>query len=177
MTILGTRSGLFAGPIFIAAAIIMAGAGAAQAAGADLAKAFDKTAAGRITKAGLEYVPSTEPPSPIMFVANETTFTPLGIYALRSLILLAKHVPAITLIGHASSRGGPHEGNMELSRRRVIAVRDTLMENGAKAEIRIEWKGDLEPFDTSVLPGPAGRSWTQDEIRQLDDRVEVVVPR
>jgi hypothetical protein len=37
MTISGTRSGLFTGPIFIAAAIIMAGAGAAQAAGADLA--------------------------------------------------------------------------------------------------------------------------------------------
>jgi outer membrane protein OmpA-like peptidoglycan-associated protein len=45
MNISGVRSGPFAGPIFIAAAIMMAGAGAAQAACEDLIKAFDKAVA------------------------------------------------------------------------------------------------------------------------------------
>jgi len=41
---------------------------------------------------------------------------------------------------------------MELSWRRVIAVGDRLVENGVKAQVTIEWKGDLEPFNASVLP-------------------------
>jgi outer membrane protein OmpA-like peptidoglycan-associated protein len=47
MTISGFRPGPFAGPIFIVTAIMMAGAGAAQAACADLIKAFEKAVAER----------------------------------------------------------------------------------------------------------------------------------
>jgi outer membrane protein OmpA-like peptidoglycan-associated protein len=38
-----------------------------------------------------------------------------------------------------------------LSRRRVIAVRDALVKGGMTARITIQWKGDQEPFDVSVL--------------------------
>jgi outer membrane protein OmpA-like peptidoglycan-associated protein len=113
-------------------------------------------------------------PIPIQFAANLTAFTPLGERALQELVEAAKQIPALTLVGHVAPRGRTREDNMDLSRRRVIAVRDKLVENGVKAEIAIAWKGDTEPFDVSALPD--GGQLSQDEIWQLDDRVEWVGP-
>jgi outer membrane protein OmpA-like peptidoglycan-associated protein len=111
-------------------------------------------------------------PVPIQFVANRTVFTPSGERALQELIEAAKRMPALTLIGHVAPRGRTHEENMDLSRRRVIAVRDKLVESGVRAEITIAWKGDMEPFDVRALPDAGQLS--QDEIWQLDDRIELV---
>jgi outer membrane protein OmpA-like peptidoglycan-associated protein len=108
-------------------------------------------------------------PIPINFVANEIRPTLLGEQALEEMAEAAAQVPEMTLVGHAAQRGGTHEDNMELSRRRVIFVRDKLVEKGVKARITIEWKGDTEPFDVSVLPDPD--TLTQDDILQLNDRV------
>jgi outer membrane protein OmpA-like peptidoglycan-associated protein len=108
-------------------------------------------------------------PLPINFVANDTRLTAAGELALEELAEAAAQMPEMTLVGHAAPRGGSHEDNMELSRRRVIAVRNKLVEKGVKARITIEWKGDSEPFDVSVLPGD---TLSRDDILQLDDRVE-----
>lgn len=113
-------------------------------------------------------------PVPIQFVANLTAFMPSGERALQALVDAAKQMPALTLVGHVAPRGRTREDNMDLSRRRVIAVRDKLVENGVKAEIAVAWKGDMEPFDVSALPDAGQLS--QDEIWQLDDRVEWVGP-
>jgi outer membrane protein OmpA-like peptidoglycan-associated protein len=165
MTISGMRSGLFAGS-FIAAAIIMAGASATHAAGASPVGVFR-----------VPIVPHSSViilPIPINFVANQTTFTPSGEEAMQELIEFAKQMLALKLVGHTAPRGGTYEDNMDLSRRRVIAVRDKLVESGVTAEITIAWKGDTEPFDVSALPYAGQLS--QDEIWKLDDRVELVEP-
>jgi hypothetical protein len=113
-------------------------------------------------------------PVPIQFVANRTAFTPSGGRALQELIEAAKRMPALTLVGHVAERGRTHKENMDLSRRRVIAVRDKLVGSGVRAEITIAWKGDTEPFDVSALPGAGQLS--QDEIWRLDDRIEWAGP-
>jgi hypothetical protein len=161
MTISGMRSGLFAGS-FIAAAIIMAGASVTHAANASLVGIF------RVPRGPIML------PIPINFVANQSTFTPSGEEAMQELIEFAKQMLALKLVGHTAPRGGTYEDNMDLSRRRVIAVRDKLVESGVTAEITIAWKGDTEPFDVSLLP--YAYQWSQDEIWQLDDRVELVEP-
>jgi outer membrane protein OmpA-like peptidoglycan-associated protein len=113
-------------------------------------------------------------PVPIQFIADRTAFTPSGERALQELIEAARQMPAMTLVGHVAPRGRTREENMDLSRRRVIAVHDRLVESGVKAEITIAWKGDIEPFDVSTLPNASKLS--QDEIWQLDDRIEWVAP-
>jgi outer membrane protein OmpA-like peptidoglycan-associated protein len=59
---------------------------------------------------------------------------------------------------------------MDLSRRRVEAVRTELLRQGVHADIRIEWKGANQPFNVSALPNAS--SLSQEEIWQLDRRVE-----
>jgi outer membrane protein OmpA-like peptidoglycan-associated protein len=109
---------------------------------------------------------------PIQFVANLTEITPSGERALEELSEAAKQMPVLTLVGHVAPRGRTQKENMELSLRRVIAVRDKLVENGVRAEITIAWKGDMEPFDVSALPV----ALSLDEIWQLEDRVEWAGP-
>src|SRR5215470_10890003 len=53
MTISRMRSGLFAGPVFIAAAITLAGAGTAQAACKDAVEAFDNAVKARAVDAAV----------------------------------------------------------------------------------------------------------------------------
>jgi outer membrane protein OmpA-like peptidoglycan-associated protein len=115
---------------------------------------------------GAEAVPI---PIPINFYTNETRFTSTGEKAMQELAtaVLEQRVRTMKLIGHADPRGTAQH-NMDLSRRRVEAVRDELLRRGVRAEIRIEWKGKEQPFDISVLPyRPA-----QEEEWQLDRRVE-----
>jgi outer membrane protein OmpA-like peptidoglycan-associated protein len=108
-------------------------------------------------------------PIPINFYTNETRFTPTGEKAMQELAKAAAQVRRMKLIGHADPRG-TGEYNMDLSRRRVEAVRDELLRNGVTAEIWIDWKGAQQPFDTSVLPNADRLS--KEEIWQLDRRVE-----
>jgi outer membrane protein OmpA-like peptidoglycan-associated protein len=125
----------------------------------------------RRVNCGAAVVPA---PLPINFVANRTAFTPVGEQALKELVETAREVTAMTLIGHAASRGRTHKHNLDLSRRRVMAVRDRLVRSGVKARITVAWRGDREPFDVGALPDhPLSRQ----EIWQLNDRVEVVLAR
>jgi outer membrane protein OmpA-like peptidoglycan-associated protein len=110
-------------------------------------------------------------PIPINFYYNDIRFTPNGEEAMKELAEAAAQVQMMTLVGHADPRG-THEYNMDLSRRRVMAVRDKLMEKGVKAQIMIKAEGDRQPFDVSVLPD-AGKL-SQEDIWQLDRRVEWV---
>jgi outer membrane protein OmpA-like peptidoglycan-associated protein len=110
-------------------------------------------------------------PIPVNFYTNETRFTPTGEKAMQELAEAAKTVRSMKLLGHADPRGST-EYNMDLSRRRVEAVRAELLRRGVNADIRIEWKGANQPFNVSALPNAS--SLSQEEIWQLDRRVEWV---
>jgi outer membrane protein OmpA-like peptidoglycan-associated protein len=110
-------------------------------------------------------------PIPVNFYTNETRFTPTGEKAMQELAEAAKTMRMMKLIGHADPRGTA-EYNMDLSRRRVEAVRAELLRQGIRAEIRIDWKGASEPFNVGVLPNADRLS--REEIWQLDRRVEWV---
>lgn len=108
-------------------------------------------------------------PLPINFFTAETRFTPEGERAVAELAQAAREqqVNTMKLVGHADPRGGA-QYNMDLSRRRVEAVRSELRREGVNAEITIDWKGSRQPFDISVLPYRP----SQQEIWALDRRVE-----
>jgi outer membrane protein OmpA-like peptidoglycan-associated protein len=110
-------------------------------------------------------------PIPVNFYTDETRFTPAGEKAMQELAEAAKTVRMMKLIGHADPRGTA-EHNMDLSRRRVEAVRAELLRQGISAEIRIDWKGASQPFNVGVLPNADRLS--REEIWQLDRRVEWV---
>jgi outer membrane protein OmpA-like peptidoglycan-associated protein len=107
-------------------------------------------------------------PMPINFAYNQTTFTPAGEEAMKELIEAANQVTTMKLVGHTDPRGTP-EYNVNLSRNRVMAVRNRLEQAGVKAQITVQWKGSSEPFDVTVLPD--GDKLSQEEIWQLDRRV------
>jgi outer membrane protein OmpA-like peptidoglycan-associated protein len=108
-------------------------------------------------------------PMPINFVYNQATFTPAGEESMLELIEAAKQVTTMKLVGHADPRGTP-EYNINLSRARVMAVRDRLVQAGVKAQITVKGVGAAEPFDVSALPD--GNKLSQEEVWQLDRRVE-----
>jgi outer membrane protein OmpA-like peptidoglycan-associated protein len=114
-------------------------------------------------------------PLPINFYKDQATFTPSGEEEMKQLIEAAKEVPTMTLVGHADPTGpsrNRREYNMELSRRRVEAVRDRLVNEHAKTrdQITIRWMGDTQEADVSVLPG--GDQMSLEDRYQLDRRVE-----
>jgi outer membrane protein OmpA-like peptidoglycan-associated protein len=115
-------------------------------------------------------------PIPIRFVDKKTTRVPAGDEAMRVLAEVARESASIRLIGHVASRGRTREANMALSMRRVVAVRDELVKSGVSVPITFQSKGDQEPFDVSVLPDH-NRQLSQDDIWQLDDRIEVTLQR
>jgi outer membrane protein OmpA-like peptidoglycan-associated protein len=129
----------------------------------------DGSAGGIYSKALLRGAEAVDVPIPINFYTNETRFTPLGEQALQELarVIQAEHVRTMKLIGHADPRGQP-QYNMDLSRRRVEAVRDALLRQGITARIVIDWRGAQQPFNVNVLPYRP----SQEEIWQLDRRVE-----
>jgi outer membrane protein OmpA-like peptidoglycan-associated protein len=108
-------------------------------------------------------------PIPVQFMYNEATPTPLGEKSIQELAEAANKLEEMTLVGHADPRGSP-EYNMELSHKRVIAVRDALVRLGVSAKIAIAWKGATEEYDWKTLSN--GSPLTQEEIWQLDRRVE-----
>lgn len=108
-------------------------------------------------------------PIPVQFVVNEATPTPLGEKSIQELAEAANKLEEMSLVGHADPRGSP-EYNMELSRKRVIAVRDALVRLGVTAKISVAWKGATEEYDWKTLS--SGSPLTQEEIWQLDRRVE-----
>jgi outer membrane protein OmpA-like peptidoglycan-associated protein len=110
-------------------------------------------------------------PIPVNFYTNETRFTPTGEKAMQELAEAAKTMRMMKLVGHADPRGTA-EHNIDLSKRRVEAVRAELLRQGIRAEISIDWKGASQPFNVGVLPNADRLS--REEIWQLDRRVEWV---
>jgi outer membrane protein OmpA-like peptidoglycan-associated protein len=110
-------------------------------------------------------------PLPVRFFTDETRFTPEGEAAVAELAQAAneQQLARLKLVGHADPRGSDQH-NLDLSKRRVEAVRTELTRRGVKARIDVEWKGSRQPFDASVLPYTPN----QEERWALDRRVEWV---
>lgn len=110
-------------------------------------------------------------PLPIMFVFNEATMTDEGREAASLLLqyLKLKHFGAITLTGHADERG-TNDLNMTLSSERLDTVAQFLKDNGYEGRLTLIPKGESEPFT-----GVDRREFSQDDLYQLDRRVELVV--
>ncbi|MBU2583063.1 MAG: OmpA family protein [Alphaproteobacteria bacterium] len=108
-------------------------------------------------------------PIPVQFVYREAEFTEEGREAVELLLEYVKlsKFDRVTLSGHADERGS-RELNIQLSRDRLNAVRDILMEGGFTGDVVLLPKGESEPFigiDRSTLP--------REELYQLDRRVEL----
>jgi outer membrane protein OmpA-like peptidoglycan-associated protein len=118
---------------------------------------------------GVRAVEAVAVPIPINFETDKAALTQLGEQAMQEMIEAAKQVQGtIKLVGHADQRGN-HEHNEWLSKIRVEAVRNILVQHGVTARIDVDWKGDWEPFDVSVLPD--GDKLSQEDKWQLDRRV------
>ena len=112
-------------------------------------------------------------PVPITFVTAETVMTADGEKAAR---LLAEYLRitkphSIDLTGHADSRG-PDGYNLELSRRRLLAIEHFLRAGGYEGELKLVPLGERAPYrgvDRSRLPLA--------DIYQADRRVELQITR
>ena len=85
--------------------------------------------------------------------------------------LRLKRFPKVTLTGHADERG-TDELNMNLSSQRLETVAQFLRQGGFEGEMQLVPKGKTEPFT-----GVVRSQFTQDDLWQLDRRVELVVSR
>jgi outer membrane protein OmpA-like peptidoglycan-associated protein len=108
-------------------------------------------------------------PLPVNFYWNETRFTRAGEQALDELAQAAQEqqVHTIRLVGHADPTGNA-QYNMDLSKRRVEAVRDALRSRGIHVNFDLAWRGAQEPIDPKNLDFAP----TRDELYALDRRVE-----
>ncbi len=110
-------------------------------------------------------------PLPVRFIYDKAEFTPEGAAAVKELAEAARDLQLreLKLVGHTDDHGSDAY-NMELSKRRVEAVRDELKKNHVAAHITIDWKGKREPIDANVMnPPPRG-----EELQALERRVEWV---
>jgi outer membrane protein OmpA-like peptidoglycan-associated protein len=107
-------------------------------------------------------------PSPILFGFNSDEFTPIGRDAAQEFVKVFKERSpiSITVTGHTDQIGGD-AFNMELSKKRAQKVANFLISSGIGAKITVIGKGRSEP---RVISNSA--SYTQDEINQLNRRVE-----
>jgi outer membrane protein OmpA-like peptidoglycan-associated protein len=110
-------------------------------------------------------------PVPITFVFNEAQFTSDGRKAAELLLeyLKLKGFKQVALTGHADDRGSD-ELNMSLSRDRLETVAGFLKEGGFSGDLQLVPKGKTEPYT-----GVVRSEFSQDELYQLDRRVELVV--
>jgi len=117
--------------------------------------------------------PSISVPVPVTFVYNEATLTSDGRRAAALLLeyLQIKRFPKITLTGHADERG-TNELNMTLSRERLETVARFLREGGYTGQLELIPKGKTEPY-----LGVVRADFSQEDLWQLDRRVELVVTR
>jgi len=110
-------------------------------------------------------------PVPITFVFNEAQFTSDGRKAADLLLeyLKLKSFKKIALTGHADERGSD-ELNMSLSRDRLETVAGFLKQGGFSGDLELVPKGKTEPYT-----GVVRSEYNQEELYQLDRRVELVV--
>ncbi|MEO1091718.1 MAG: OmpA family protein [Pseudomonadota bacterium] len=106
---------------------------------------------------------------PITFQFDSVRFDAKGAYyAERLLETLMYEVPAVVTIAGHTDRTGNASYNMELSRRRAMAVRDYLLRSGFPGQIQIEWYGENKPPHS-----PPGIVLSQAEYDRLARRVEL----
>jgi outer membrane protein OmpA-like peptidoglycan-associated protein len=112
-------------------------------------------------------------PVPVTFIFNEANLTGEGRRAAGLLLeyLNIKHFPRITLTGHADERG-TEALNLALSAQRLQTVSRFLREGGYTGRLELIPKGKSEPY-TGVVRG----DFSQEDLYQLDRRVEMVVSR
>jgi outer membrane protein OmpA-like peptidoglycan-associated protein len=110
-------------------------------------------------------------PVPITFVFNEAQFTSDGRKAAELLLeyLKLKSFKKVSLTGHADERGSD-ELNMNLSRDRLETVAGFLKQGGFSGDLELVPKGKTEPY-----AGVVRSEYNQEELYQLDRRVELVV--
>ena len=77
----------------------------------------------------------------------------------------------MTLTGHADERG-TEELNMNLSAERLQTVERFLREGGFRGQLQLVPKGKTEPYT-----GVVRSDFSQDDLYQLDRRVEMAVSR
>jgi outer membrane protein OmpA-like peptidoglycan-associated protein len=118
-------------------------------------------------------VETTAVPVPVTFVFNEANLTGEGHRAASLLLeyLQIKRFPKITLTGHADERG-TDALNLALSAQRLQTVARFLREGGFNGRLELIPKGKTEPY-TGVVRG----DFSQEDLYQLDRRVEMVVSR
>lgn len=107
---------------------------------------------------------------PIEFKYDSTEFTPKGEEAARELLsmLRQRNATAATLIGHTDSRGRL-DHNIDLSRRRALAVATYLRHSGYDGTLNVEGRGPTEPMK---LDNPT--QYTSEQTHQINRRVELL---
>jgi outer membrane protein OmpA-like peptidoglycan-associated protein len=118
-------------------------------------------------------IETTAVPVPVTFVFNEANLTGDGRKAAGLLLeyLQIKRFPKITLTGHADERG-TDALNLALSAQRLQTVSRFLREGGFNGRLELIPKGKTEPY-SGVVRG----DFSQEDLYQLDRRVELVVSR
>jgi outer membrane protein OmpA-like peptidoglycan-associated protein len=118
-------------------------------------------------------IETTAVPVPVTFIFNEANLTGEGRRAAGLLLeyLSIKRFPKITLTGHADERG-TDALNLALSAQRLQTVARYLREGGYNGRLELVPKGKSEPY-TGVVRG----DFSQEDLYQLDRRVEMVVSR
>jgi outer membrane protein OmpA-like peptidoglycan-associated protein len=104
---------------------------------------------------------------PIEFEYNATAFTAKGKQAVAGMVECVTPFSRIHLTGH-TDKVGSDAFNMDLSARRLVAVKDSLARGGFKGIIEIEPKGKREPF---AVDDPS--QYSEAEINQMNRRVEL----
>ncbi|MEW5964233.1 MAG: OmpA family protein [Pseudomonadota bacterium] len=126
--------------------------------------------------AGTSFASADEPakvpaaiPIPVLFVYNEAVFTEEGKRAAGLLLeyLKLKRLDVVTLSGHADERGS-ERFNLDLSRERLATVASFLKSGGYAGALRLEPRGESEPFT-----GVDRTLFDREELYQLDRRVEL----
>ncbi len=118
-------------------------------------------------------IEATTVPVPVTFIFNEANLTGEGRRAAGLLLeyLNIKRFPKITLSGHADERG-TDALNLALSAQRLQTVARYLREGGYNGRLELIPKGKSEPY-SGVVRG----DFSQEDLYQLDRRVEMVVSR
>jgi outer membrane protein OmpA-like peptidoglycan-associated protein len=118
-------------------------------------------------------IETTAVPVPVTFIFNEANLTGEGRRAAGLLLeyLRIKRFPKITLTGHADERG-TDALNLALSAQRLQTVSRFLREGGYDGRLELVPKGKSEPY-SGVVRG----DFSQEDLYQLDRRVEMVVSR
>lgn len=112
---------------------------------------------------------ATKVPPPITFDYDSTAFTPVGQQAAAELrdLLRDRHPGRVVVTGHTDQKG-TDAYNLDLSRRRAMAVIAYLKANGLTAVFTAVGKGRAEP---RVLSNEA--DYSPAEVDQLNRRVEI----